>query len=173
MTTVYVGIGSNIDRHKSIARAVRILEQQFGALRSSPVYECAAVGFEGDPFYNLVVAFDTELSALEVVNQLDAIEHDCGRLRGSVSMAPRLIDLDLLLYGDLVDSNEKIRVPRSDILTYAFVLKPLTDIAPELQHPCNHLTYRELWERFDQQKLPLRAVPFAADYIEDAADEGC
>jgi 2-amino-4-hydroxy-6-hydroxymethyldihydropteridine diphosphokinase len=158
MAEIYVSIGSNIDRAASVRLALRVLSREFGQLRISPIYECPAVGFEGEPFFNLVVAFSSHLPPAELVQHLDDIERECGRTRYDQRMASRRIDLDLLLYGDLIDHDDNIRVPRADILAYAFVLKPLRDLAPNIRHPENKQTMAELWERFDQAALSLREV---------------
>ncbi|HEV2212598.1 MAG TPA: 2-amino-4-hydroxy-6-hydroxymethyldihydropteridine diphosphokinase, partial [Gammaproteobacteria bacterium] len=98
----FVGIGSNVEPERRVRQAVKLLRERFGAIRLSPVYRNAAVGFEGDDFLNLVVAFGTELEVTPLNATLDEIELACGRERGAACFAPRTMDLDLLLYGDCV-----------------------------------------------------------------------
>src|SRR5699024_11979826 len=94
---VYVGIGSNIEPRNRIPQALRLLEARFGGLRVSQTYECPAVGFDGDAFFNLVAGFETTESALDVVHGLREIEQQCGRNRsetmsshcGTFSLRPR------------------------------------------------------------------------------------
>ncbi len=149
MARVYVSIGSNIDRERSVRQGVAGLREAFGPLTLSPVYETAAVGFEGDDFYNLVAGFDTGLSPQEVAGRLRAIEDATGRDRSQPRFSPRTLDLDLLLYDDAVLREQGLRIPRDEILKYAFVLKPLADIAGGLRHPECGETYAALWARFE------------------------
>lgn len=135
MTRVYVSIGSNIERESNIRSAVQSLKARFGPLVLSPVYESPPVGFEGNPFYNLVAGFDTDIAVEDLVTELHDIERAHGRTRTSERFAPRTLDLDLLLYGDLIRHDVRVDVPRREILDYAFVLKPLADIAPHQCHP--------------------------------------
>lgn len=159
MTRVFVGLGSNIDRTASLRAAVSALRRRFGELILSPVYESAAVGFEGDDFYNVVAAFDTTLPPQEVAAALHDIEGQLGRVRDAPPFTPRCIDLDLLLYGDLVlDGNP--RLPRPDVERYAFVLKPLAEIAGDLRHPVTGERYRDMWSRLDAGGQQLRRVNF-------------
>lgn len=154
---VFVGIGSNIEPRTHIPRALGLLEQRFGGLRVSRFYECPAVGFDGDPFVNLVVGFDTGEPPFDVVHGLRAIERQCGRSR-SEKMRSRTMDLDLLLYGDHILDDADLRVPRSDILCYAFVLKPLAELIPDARHPVNGVRYADLWAAFDAGEQPLTPV---------------
>ena len=159
MNEVFVAIGSNVEAEKNIRVAVKLLREKFGDLRLSPVYRNPAVGFEGDDFLNLVVAFDTALSVEELRAALDAIELACGREREAKRFAPRTIDLDLLLYSDLVSQKDKL--PRADILKYAFVLKPLVDLAPENWHPMTGHNFSDYWRDFSGDKDSLQRVELA------------
>ncbi len=143
MPRVFVSIGSNIERRRNIVGGVAALRRQFGDLTVSPVYETPAVGFQGDPFLNLVVAFETALPLEAVIERLHDIERAHGRQSGEKRFAPRTLDLDVLLYGDTVRHEGRIDVPRGEIVRYAHVLVPLCDIAAELRHP-------ELGERLDR-----------------------
>lgn len=144
---VYVGLGSNVEREIRLRQAVAALRERFGTIDLSPVYDSAAVGFEGYDFLNLVVGLDTDLG-VEAVNEIfHGIENQLGRDRSLPKFASRSIDLDILTYGDLVLSKPGIRVPRPEILENAFVLKPLQDLAPDSQHPETGETYAALWQR--------------------------
>ena len=154
----YISIGSNIDKDKNILASLHALEHQFGELTISSIYESDAVGFTGDSFYNLVVGFNSELSVKEVAKLLRQIELDNGRTRNSQKFSPRTLDLDLILYDDLIINDGRLQIPRDEIEHYAFVLEPLAEIAPSLKHPIIHISYAELWEKFDKTNLKQKRV---------------
>jgi 2-amino-4-hydroxy-6-hydroxymethyldihydropteridine diphosphokinase len=158
MARVYVSIGSNIERITNIRAAVRTLRERFGVLTLSRVYENRPIGFDGENFYNLVAAFDTDEKPEVVTAMLHDIEQQRGRRRGPSRFTSRTIDLDLLLYDDLVCEQEALRLPRREIDEYACVLRPLAEIAPEMRHPRNGETFSVLWARFDKAAQPLTPV---------------
>ncbi len=155
---VYVSIGSNVDRARNVRGALAALEAAFGALRVSPVYEGPAVGFDGPPFYNLVVGFETRQPPEAVVEALRRIEAQHGRRRGRRRFADRSLDLDILLYGDLVRHDQGLDLPRGEITRHAYVLRPLADLAGHLRHPESGRTFAELWSQFDPAAEDLRRV---------------
>jgi 2-amino-4-hydroxy-6-hydroxymethyldihydropteridine diphosphokinase len=155
---VYVAAGSNVAPERHLARAVAELECEFPGARFSPWYRNRAVGFAGDDFINLVVAFDTALPVHEVLARLHAIECRCGRPREAPRWAPRSMDLDVLLYGDLVCDEPTLKLPRPDLLKRAYMLGPLAQLAPAVVHPTARATIAELWRRFDQSAHPLEQV---------------
>lgn len=165
MPEVFIGAGSNVEPRRHLGAGLRALAERFGLLRLSPVYRNSPVGFEGDDFLNLVIAFETDEPVEEVASALAAIEDAHGRSRQGVKFAPRTLDLDLLLYGDLVTDGEAFQLPRDEITEYAFVLKPLADLAGEALHPVLGRSYAELWENFDGARHPLTRVEgdFAAE----------
>ena len=158
MPVVYVAAGSNVAPRENLARAVAALRHEFPGVRFSSWYRNRAVGFEGEDFINLVAAFDTELPLPQVLARLHAIEELCGRPRAAPRWAPRSMDLDVLLYGDLVCDEPTVKVPRPDLLKRAYMLGPLAQLAPQLLHPTEHTTIGELWQRFDRAAHPLEAV---------------
>ena len=160
MPRVFVGIGSNIDREASVRAGVTDLRGKYGKLLLSKVYESEAVGFEGDAFYNLVAAFDTSDSVDQVIATLTNIEETHGRQRGSERFSSRTLDLDLLLYGNLVASGEGYHVPRDEIPHYAFVLWPLSELEPDMKHPQTGETFLTMWEDFDKRNQTLRPISF-------------
>jgi len=153
MAQVFIGIGSSINRQQNIDLSLQALQSVFGELIISPIYESEAVGFDGCNFYNLVVCFQSALNVQDIIQQLKHIEIQQGRAINAIKFAPRPIDLDLLLYDQLI--NTHIDLPRAEILTNAFVLQPLSEIAPQLIHPIVNESYQALWEKFPnkQQKL--------------------
>jgi 2-amino-4-hydroxy-6-hydroxymethyldihydropteridine diphosphokinase len=134
------------------------LRREFPDVRFSPWYRNRAVGFEGSDFINLVAGFTTPLSLDEVIARLQAIEALCGRPRDAPRWAPRSMDLDILLYGDLIRDEPRLKLPRPDLLKRAFMLGPLADIAPGLVHPLEKVTIGELWQRFDRTAHEMVAV---------------
>ncbi len=154
----YISIGSNIDKDKNILASLRALEHHFGQLTISSIYESEPVGFTGDTFYNLVVGFNSNLSVKEVAKQLRQIELDNGRTRDCQKFSARTLDLDLILYDDLILNDGRLQIPRDEIERYAFVLEPLAEIAPTLKHPISRLSYAELWEKFDKTNLKQKRV---------------
>jgi 2-amino-4-hydroxy-6-hydroxymethyldihydropteridine diphosphokinase len=158
MARVYVGIGSNVDRELRIRQAVEALREAFGTIELSPIYDSVAVGFDGSNFLNLVAAFDSELDVEAVAAVFREIEDRLGRDRSLPKFASRPIDLDILLYGDAVVDVPGIRIPRTEIVVNAFVLKPLQDIAPELPHPETGQSFAELWQRMQPDAPKLTRV---------------
>jgi 2-amino-4-hydroxy-6-hydroxymethyldihydropteridine diphosphokinase len=157
--TAYVGLGSNVDRANMLRRAVAALRDEFGEIRLSPVYESAAVGFDGSDFLNLVAGFDSDLDAGELVAIFHAIEDRLGRDRSLPKFASRPIDLDLLLYGDSIIDLPGLRIPRPEILENAFVLKPLQDLAPQFPLPGNGETLAALWRLMAPRAPALTVYP--------------
>lgn len=157
MTEVVVGMGSNIAPESHVRQALDALTWRFSGVEVSPVYRCPAVGFEGADFVNLVVAFHTADPILRVQSALRRIEAAGGRDRAARD-GSRTIDLDMLLFGAALFDNGDIRVPRADILEYAFVLRPLADLRPMLRHPTVGRTYRELWAAFNAAGQPLTRI---------------
>ena len=156
MTQIYLGIGSNINREATIRHGLKALESYYGELHISPIYESKAYGFDGDDFLNLVAGFDCNVEIEDLEKHLKAIEHQSGRNHSDSSYCSRTLDIDLLLYGDLI--SEKYELPRSDIIQYAFVLKPLFDIAPDLLHPVEKKTIKEIWRSFNDPEQRIEEV---------------
>jgi len=160
MSRVYVSIGSNINRDRNIRAGVADLRAHFGELTLSSVYESASVGFDGDNFYNLVAGFETDEVVSKVTQILHEIENAHGRTREGPRFSSRTLDIDMLLYDDLVMHHGKLELPRDEITRNAFVLWPLAEIAPDLKHPVLKKTYADLWAAFDKDKQPLWPVGF-------------
>lgn len=161
MVQCFVSVGSNVEKEKNIVAGLDSLRETFGELKISPIYETAAVGFSGNDFYNLVVSFESHLSALEIFEILRELEFKHGRLPNSQKFSPRTLDLDLLLYGNEIIETQTLKLPRSDIEKYLFVLQPLADIAPTLKHPVLQKTYAEMLVSFSESagNNSLKVVP--------------
>ena len=156
--TVYVSVGSNIAPEANLRLAYRELQRRYGHVSVSPIYRTPAVGFSGAPFLNCVFAYATEEPAPAVVAVLEEIHELVGRVRGANPFSARTLDLDLLLYADQVIPEPPVKVPRDDITQYAFVLKPLADLAPEVRHPVLGKSIQLLWQEFPGRDAPLAPV---------------
>ena len=160
MAKVYISIGSNIDAEKNIRLAIHALQNHYGELILSSVYESEAVGFDGDNFLNLVVALTTDENVYTVAATLRKIEDENGRVRGGPRFSARTVDLDLLLYDDLILQEEGLDIPRDEITKNAFVLLPLDEIASQLIHPVSGKTMCDHWLNFDKSSQKLWPVEF-------------
>ncbi|CAH9014123.1 2-amino-4-hydroxy-6-hydroxymethyldihydropteridine diphosphokinase [Candidatus Nitrosacidococcus sp. I8] len=163
MARVYVSIGSNIEKEKNIRTSICLLQSQYSPLTISQVFESESIGFQGDSFYNLVVGFDTTDSVEYLVSYFNNIEQLCGRKRSGTRFSSRPLDLDLLLYDDFILNLQqpKIQIPREDIIHYAFVLRPLAEIAPHGTHPILKRTYIDLWSSFNKSLSNLWPIEIA------------
>ena len=161
MARVFVSIGSNIDRYQHISCALDALSAEFDGLLISPVYQSESVGFEGDDFLNLVVAFTCEKDTGELSAWLRNIEDDNGRRRDGPKFSSRTLDIDILSYDQLVGTIDGVQLPRDEICHNAFVLRPLVDIAAQSLHPEMKTSYQSLWDAYDKTRQKLWPVDFS------------
>jgi 2-amino-4-hydroxy-6-hydroxymethyldihydropteridine diphosphokinase len=143
MPEVLVGIGSNADPTRALRGAVAALEQRFGGVRSSSVYESPALDARGADYLNMVVAFFAALPVVELTAVLRSIEAAGGRRREDRAVCA--LDLDLLFYGARVDA--EARLPRAGAFETPFVLGPLAELTPELVHPVTGERAAAAWRR--------------------------
>ncbi|OUS32010.1 2-amino-4-hydroxy-6-hydroxymethyldihydropteridine diphosphokinase [Thalassotalea sp. 42_200_T64] len=160
MAKVYISIGSNIDRDQQIIAGIAALKAEFGKVQLSSVYECEPVGFIGENFYNLVAMVETEQSPSYIGEVLKQLEKQQGRIDFSKKFSARKLDLDILLYDDLI-INTPVQIPRDEIPKNAYVLQPLAEIAGDLMHPQLQLSYRELWHNYNKNKQQLKKISFS------------
>jgi 2-amino-4-hydroxy-6-hydroxymethyldihydropteridine diphosphokinase len=151
---IYIAVGSNVEPERHIPEAVAALAEAFGPLVRSPAYRSAAIGFAGPDFVNCVVRGQTGRAPEFVVQHLKALEASSGRRRDG-AVGSRELDLDLVLYGDEVISDPGFELPRPDVLRYAFVLRPLVEIAPDFVHPVTGRTLAWHWEHFNGERITL------------------
>jgi len=137
MAEVFLGIGSNLgDREENCSRAVDLLEKAgFRVIKRSSHYETEPWGVTDQPkFINMALRAETELSPLEAFRRIKDIEKEMGRVE-TVRWGPRVIDIDILLYDDVVINEPDLTIPHPHMHERDFVLKPLTEIAPDKKHP--------------------------------------
>jgi 2-amino-4-hydroxy-6-hydroxymethyldihydropteridine diphosphokinase len=160
MQTVYLSLGSNIgNREEALQRAIRFLDSgDLRIQRLSPVYETSPVGLISQPwFLNMVVEAQTSLFPMRLLQRVLHTERKMGRRR-SVPQGPRVIDIDILFYGNFVVETEQLKIPHPRAAGRRFVLEPLAELAPDLRHPVNHRTVRDLLSATVSQKV--HKVPF-------------
>lgn len=155
---VYVSIGSNVRPVSNVRASLDALRQTFGALAVSPVYRSRAVGFDGEDFLNLVVGFETDLAPAALAGRLRELESAQGRVRDQGKFSARTLDLDILTYGDQCIDHGRLQIPRDEITRYAFVLRPLADLAPDAVHPQLGQSYRALWQAFDDAGQDMQQI---------------
>lgn len=148
MATLYLGLGSNIEPARHLELAVTELRRRFRRVQTSAIYRNAPVGFEGPDFLNLVVRAETDLPPAEVIRELEEIHELAGRVRRD-EVGSRELDIDLLLYDRLVLARSAdIELPRSDVLACDFVLRPLSELAPDYVHPLTGRRLADHWTEF-------------------------
>ncbi|MFV0277262.1 MAG: 2-amino-4-hydroxy-6-hydroxymethyldihydropteridine diphosphokinase [Parahaliea sp.] len=160
MARVYLGLGSNIERERYLTAGLDTLASLYGKLALSPVYDCAAIGFAGQPFFNMVVGLDTAVSVAVLARDLRRIETEHGRRPDAARNTPRQLDIDLLTYDDLCGNIDGVLLPRPEILHHAFVLRPLAALAPDALHPATGRSFAEHWDDFDHGAQAVRQVYF-------------
>ncbi|MGB1261955.1 MAG: 2-amino-4-hydroxy-6-hydroxymethyldihydropteridine diphosphokinase [Cognaticolwellia sp.] len=158
MAEIYISLGSNIDRQHYIEQGLDALTNVFGTLTLSSLFESEAVGFSGKAFYNMVVGVNTKLTLEQVAETLRNIEFAHGRSPNAKKYSPRTLDLDLLLYDNVV-AEHPAQIPRDEITKNAFVLWPLVEIAGSLIHPIIGQSYGQMWQAYDKQQQQLKKVP--------------
>ena len=158
MPRVFLSLGSNVDPEANLRLGVAELARSYGELDVSPIYENKAVGFVGDDFLNLVVGLNTNDSIADIAGRIEAIHGLAGRDRSQARYSSRTLDIDLLTWGNTVTDAAPLKLPRDDILKYAFVLKPLADLAGGERHPETGQTYASHWVDMSGRPHDLRRV---------------
>jgi len=162
--TAYLGFGSNVgDRARNLADALGRVARIVNVQQASSIYETEPVGFKDQPpFWNMVVRIATDLPAVELLRALIAIEADMGRQR-TFRNAPRNIDIDVLLYDDVVLSGTELALPHPRMHERAFVLRPLLEIAPDAADPRSGRRYAEILGGATLERAEIVAPPLLSD----------
>ena len=157
LTQVYLGLGSNIEREARLQAGLEALDGFLTDMRCSAVFESQPVGIKSGPFINFVVTGQTALPLIELDRRLKFIEAENGRYAPDRKGLP--LDIDVLMYDDLHGSFDGLELPRAEILKNAFVLLPLSQIAPQLVHPGEGKRMAQLWQDANIDQI-LAPVPF-------------
>ena len=137
MAIVYIGLGSNLgDRHRNCLSAIELLRQHgLPAIKQSSMYETKPWGVTEQPeFVNMTVETETDLAPIKLLEMLKKIEKDMGR-QDTIRWGPRIIDLDILLYDDIILKTDSLTIPHPLMHEREFVLEPLSEIAGDLIQP--------------------------------------
>jgi 2-amino-4-hydroxy-6-hydroxymethyldihydropteridine diphosphokinase len=145
MTGVFIGLGSNLgDREANLTKAVHLISQTLTVLATSSLYQTEPEGVKDQPdFLNSVAHVGTDATAGELLKLLGGFEMLMGRERPFAG-APRIVDLDLIFFGDTIINQPGLEVPHPRLHLRAFVLVPMVEIAPDFVHPVLHKNMREL-----------------------------
>ncbi len=159
MITAWLGLGSNVNAETNIRAGINELKATFENVCLSPAYASTAVGFEGDDFINLVARVETGMQPMELRLYLRDLEDRYGRKRDVPKFSDRSLDIDILLYDDLVLLSPVLEIPRAEIMKFAHVLKPLADLEPDLVHPAELRSMADIWESSGLDDGCLRLLP--------------
>ena len=158
MSRAYLSLGSNVDAVTHLRAAVRALRERFGDVVLSPVYRTRAVGFDGPDFHNAAAIIESDLDPHALNTWLHALEDAHGRDRSGPRYGDRTLDIDIVLFDGLtLEGAGNLRIPRPE-LKHAFVLRPLAEIAPDVDVPGTGRTLAQLWKAHSEYGAVLETV---------------
>ena len=153
MTEVFLGIGANKgDRFGNIQKCLKNIKSNssINYISSSKIYESAPMYNVNQNFFlNLVIKIETIFKPLDLLKEIKKIESDMGRKFTELNNQPRIIDIDILSYTDIIFNNNKLVIPHPKIIERSFVLKPWSDIDPNYKLPKINKTISELISNLD------------------------
>jgi 2-amino-4-hydroxy-6-hydroxymethyldihydropteridine diphosphokinase len=149
--TLYLGVGSNINKVENIQSCLNFFSSSFKYCQISPIYQSPSYGFTGNDFFNLVVKIKTFFDLYALKKWLMVVEDLHGRDRKQLRYSNRTLDIDILFYNRDISNDNDIKIPRPEILTQPYVLKPLNDIAPSLIHPETDKALSKHWKIMQQE----------------------
>jgi len=158
MSITWLGLGSNVNAEAHIRAGIEELRERFGDIHLSPIYASTAVGFDGDDFINLITRVETDMQPIALRQYLRDLEDRYGRKRDVPKFSDRSLDIDIMLYDDLVLLSPELEIPRAEILKFSHVLKPLADLEPELVHPVELRSMQEIWKSSGLDDSSLRLL---------------
>ncbi len=158
MAICYLGFGSNTRREFYLDEGLGALASKYTIIAISPVYQSPALGFDGDDFYNLCVKIELDTTIDELNKFLKSVEDANGRERNLGKYSFRTLDIDILLVDALVGLHDSVQLPRSEIVRNDFVLKPLVDIAPDLNDPVDGVRYAQKWALLSEKEVNISTV---------------
>jgi 2-amino-4-hydroxy-6-hydroxymethyldihydropteridine diphosphokinase len=171
MGRVFVAVGSNIEPDSNVSRALRKIKGEVGVRAVSTFYRTPALERPQDPpFANGVIEVGDSLSAPELKKRLRAIEDALGGARSADPYGPRTIDLDLLLYGDVVSDAPELTLPHPEIHERRFVALPLLELAPELRLPDSGLPLRAVADSLPA--YPMEPLPGLTRQLQTEVQDG-
>ncbi len=151
---IFLALGSNLgNRPANLQNAIQSLPPEVEVIRQSLVYETPPWGYQEQPaFLNMVIEVQTDLPPVDLLVYLKGLEVQMGRLP-TIQYGPRLIDIDILLYADLVFSSPNLDIPHPRMSERAFVLVPLNELAPNLRHPQTGMSVSEMLAQVDSSQI--------------------
>lgn len=156
----YLSLGSNVDPERNLRAAVASLRERFGEVSVSPVYRTRSVGFDGPDFLNAVARIECDTDPFALHRWLHRLEEDHGRDSRDKEYSDRPLDIDIVYFGSLVLDVGMLQLPRPE-LRFAFVLKPMADLAPDFVDPLREATMAELWAAHPEHDAPPARVDLA------------
>ena len=159
--TVFLGIGSNLNKKENIHSCITFFKSSFKHCSISPIYQSPSFGFEGHDFYNLVIKIKTHFKLPSLKKWLMWVEDVHNRDRSQPRYSNRTLDIDILLFNNDIYQDENITIPRPEILTQGYILKPLIDISTQIKHPQTQNTFEHHWHKLqNEQASTLKLVNY-------------